>query len=203
MITATYEGREVEIENGLVTHDQIVDLIEKGQFGFASHYEICLCCGKVYDIAEKAVSYVERRPGMPHINTEINTDMISHRVCIDCLNLDYDIGPIVDNVKFRLKHRRIIRHLEAMIKNNQGNGFEDNVYIIQPDRGGPVKIGKAVNVKKRVSEIQYYCPYPLKVMKVFKNVPATFEGELHRALKECRMHGEWFSSEVLRLLSCC
>lgn len=75
-----------------------------------------------------------------------------------------------------------------------------NVYIIQSVIGGPVKIGKAYNVEKRLKEHQTGSPYILKVIKVFKNVEHKFETQLHKKFKPYRLHGEWFDEKILTII---
>ena len=46
----------------------------------------------------------------------------------------------------------------------------------------------------------YDLGFPLKVVKVFKNVLPSFEFELHKKYENYRLHGEWFAEEILSLL---
>lgn len=65
------------------------------------------------------------------------------------------------------------------------------IYFIRQGKDGPVKIGKADNIKSRLSALQTASPYPLEVLAaVF--APAHLEEDLHTALRDHRMNGEWF-----------
>lgn len=68
---------------------------------------------------------------------------------------------------------------------------EGYVYFIQMDRIGPIKIGFAKDVGKRILSLQTSSPYPLKLLCYYK---ADQEHELdwHSAFKEIRLKGEWF-----------
>lgn len=66
------------------------------------------------------------------------------------------------------------------------------IYFIQCPDGGPVKIGYAEDVTKRVKDIQSCSPVPLALV-------ATFDGDLksearwHKLFADQRLHGEWFA----------
>lgn len=72
-----------------------------------------------------------------------------------------------------------------------------NVYVLQCEFGGAVKIGKADDVASRINTIQKCCPYKLVLLYCFKDVQGKFEFLLHKRFNQYRLHGEWFSSEVL------
>lgn len=57
--------------------------------------------------------------------------------------------------------------------------------------GGPIKIGLASDVGRRLGEVQVGCPYPIELMGT---VPGGREGErlFHRLFSAFRIHGEWF-----------
>lgn len=67
-----------------------------------------------------------------------------------------------------------------------------NVYFIQADIGGPIKIGMAFNVFERLSLFQMGCPFRLRVLGIIKGGDAHIESALHRRFAEHRLHGEWF-----------
>jgi hypothetical protein len=83
---------------------------------------------------------------------------------------------------------------------NKNQTKKTNVYVIQANIGGPVKIGKADNIEDRIAQHQVGCPFPLKIIKIFKNVLPSFERKLHKKYKNYRLHGEWFSEEILKLM---
>ena len=75
------------------------------------------------------------------------------------------------------------------------------VYFIQMGPNGPIKIGSAVNVKRRLSVLQVGNPEPLRVIAtLFGNVG--FEKRLHRQFQIDKIREEWFrpSSTILNYI---
>jgi len=66
------------------------------------------------------------------------------------------------------------------------------VYFIGNEEVKKIKIGRAVNVKKRFSSIQAHSPVILEVFATIK-CDMDYERELHNKFKEDRCHGEWFN----------
>ena len=79
-----------------------------------------------------------------------------------------------------------------------------NVYFIQCGEHGPVKIGKAKNVERRLKTMQTGNPKKLYIRVVLNcgSDLAAYEMEsnLHRRFKKFRKYGEWFGQVVLRKL---
>jgi hypothetical protein len=73
-----------------------------------------------------------------------------------------------------------------------------NVYFIQPINGGPVKIGRADNVEKRLSQLQMYSPIMLRIVGVYSNVPINIEEALHLKYQKYQLWGEWFDEIILQ-----
>ena len=75
------------------------------------------------------------------------------------------------------------------------------IYFIEYHEFGPVKIGYATNIDKRLIGLQTACPYELKVLL---GIPGGYECEtaLHMHFYDERMHGEWFSQtrKIKRLI---
>ncbi len=68
------------------------------------------------------------------------------------------------------------------------------VYFIQADENGPIKIGyTADDPKKRLGQLQTGNASALKLLGAIKGTSSR-ERELHAALAEWRMQGEWFQS---------
>lgn len=67
-----------------------------------------------------------------------------------------------------------------------------HIYFIQARDGGPIKIGMAFNVAKRLKELQCGHPAELCVIGTFAGDPSD-ESRLHSELSRYRVHGEWFS----------
>jgi hypothetical protein len=67
-----------------------------------------------------------------------------------------------------------------------------NVYFIQAGQSGPIKIGIAIDVRKRLLALG--CGSPEKLF-LRATIPGgqKLERRLHRALRDHRLEGEWFS----------
>ena len=67
------------------------------------------------------------------------------------------------------------------------------LYFIQVENSGPIKIGIAKDVKKRLCELQVGNPYELKIL-YFTPCCRKDEAEIHRILTMHNLHirGEWF-----------
>lgn len=74
------------------------------------------------------------------------------------------------------------------------------IYFVGPENG-PIKIGKAKNVKARLGGIQTGHPEKLYVWGVML-ANERLENALHRKFSDSRMSGEWFkrSDEILRFI---
>jgi hypothetical protein len=70
------------------------------------------------------------------------------------------------------------------------------VYVVQAEGDEPIKVGRAIDVHKRLSGLQTGNPRPLKLLYVFPD-DGELEWQLHRRLKKARMLGEWFSGEAV------
>jgi Meiotically up-regulated gene 113 len=65
------------------------------------------------------------------------------------------------------------------------------IYFLQASIGGPVKIGFAADVERRVRELQCGSPFPLRVLAAWQG-DGRDERELHERFAADREHGEWF-----------
>jgi hypothetical protein len=65
------------------------------------------------------------------------------------------------------------------------------VYFIQAVNGGPIKIGTAIDPKKRLASLQLSCPFRLKILAT-RPGGERLERSLHRRFAAYRLHGEWF-----------
>lgn len=68
----------------------------------------------------------------------------------------------------------------------------DDLYIIQSDVTGNIKIGRSKNPHKRLKQLQTGNPNKLKLIAEFKG-EGWKEKELHERLSSYRLKGEWFS----------
>lgn len=66
------------------------------------------------------------------------------------------------------------------------------VYFIQAGAGGPIKIGVATDIARRVATLQTGSPEPLVVLATIAGGRAV-EGRFHRALSLHRLRSEWFN----------
>lgn len=74
------------------------------------------------------------------------------------------------------------------------------VYFIQAGRTGPIKIGVAIDVGKRLAVLQtgnHLTLYLLAKIKCKGNKSAYgLESDLHKLFRSKRVRGEWFSSNI-------
>lgn len=75
------------------------------------------------------------------------------------------------------------------------------IYFVQYDVGGPIKIGSAVDVQKRLEQLQSGAAAPLFLLAAIPG-GMTEEKALHRKLAKHRLRGEWFqpTDDVLDLV---
>lgn len=66
----------------------------------------------------------------------------------------------------------------------------ETVYFFSYENG-PIKIGKATNVKARLAGVQTGCPFKLEILG-FMCGPENLEKSLHDKFGQWRMNGEWF-----------
>lgn len=75
-----------------------------------------------------------------------------------------------------------------------------NVYFIRMGRKGPVKIGTAKNVQKRVETLQTGNPSKLSIIAVLpiegRGRAELIERWLHGKYKSERIRGEWFNGHI-------
>ena len=62
-------------------------------------------------------------------------------------------------------------------------------YFIQAGDDGPIKIGRASNVRRRLKELQTASHERLRVLAVIRG---DYERSMHRFCSDSRLHGEWF-----------
>jgi hypothetical protein len=79
------------------------------------------------------------------------------------------------------------------------SSYNTNIYFLR-DPDGAIKIGKAVDVGKRIQALQAGNPRQLTTLLVVR-APRRLEFELHRRFEASRLQGEWFASSP-ELLDC-
>jgi len=77
------------------------------------------------------------------------------------------------------------------------------VYFVQAGEGGPIKIGFAGDVRRRIAKMQSDCPSLLRVIGVVPDGTEHHEGLFHQRFGASRERGEWFrpSEEILAFAS--
>jgi hypothetical protein len=71
-------------------------------------------------------------------------------------------------------------------------GDRRDVYFIQAEQGGLIKIGVAGNPRDRLRTLQHTSPVRLRILAVIRAVGQAHETELHQQFAAIRSHGEWF-----------
>jgi hypothetical protein len=75
------------------------------------------------------------------------------------------------------------------------------VYILKCSQTGVIKIGISHNPAKRLSAIQTGYPFLLKLDRVIlTDDPRLTERQLHKALDDFRLKGEWFDGSCLQMI---
>jgi len=72
----------------------------------------------------------------------------------------------------------------------------DDLYFIQSDKTGMIKIGRSKNPQKRLCQLQTGNPNKLKLIASFKGM-GWKEKILHERLSRYRLEGEWFSYDAV------
>jgi hypothetical protein len=78
------------------------------------------------------------------------------------------------------------------------------VYLMSATDFGPTKVGVAIDVEKRLSQIQTGHPFPLRLSYViwFSEPQSAFDAEkwlLQEVDQELRLNGEWINSPAAKL----
>lgn len=111
------------------------------------------------------------------------------------------IHKIIDFIKFNFSKPTYytIEETEPLRKNpwiteDKPNisSIKPDVYFIQSEIGGPIKIGVSGNPQERMDSLQMYYPFKLLVIATIKEGGYKKESELHKRFAKYRLHGEWF-----------
>lgn len=108
-----------------------------------------------------------------------------------CMVLNSRFPPCRDNFHFRKRRPEAPKPSPRLT----------NIYVIQGENGGPVKIGRSSAPYERASYLQCGNPYELRVVRCFSGVPSRLERQLHVKLQKYQVRNEWFSEEVLDLVA--
>ena len=75
-----------------------------------------------------------------------------------------------------------------------------NVYFIRMGKKGPIKIGVAKDIQRRMSELQTANPYELKLISSIpcksENDAYRLEKKIHSIFKKQNIRGEWFQGNI-------
>lgn len=85
------------------------------------------------------------------------------------------------------------------VKPGSEEGRPKHLYVIQSVFGGPVKIGMSSSPQSRIPALQPGNPAPLHVIRIYAGKGRS-ERAVHEALKEQRIHGEWFEECAVEIL---
>lgn len=86
----------------------------------------------------------------------------------------------------------------------EGSNSPGWVYLIHAVGTNRYKIGKTFDIDRRLAELSYQSPYPLKLISSFKSDnPSQDEHALHEKFLDNRVHGEWFEIVDLNVNDFC
>ena len=86
--------------------------------------------------------------------------------------------------------RRVKAH-DQRKRANARRAAQCHVYFVQAGENGPVKVGVAVDVERRMGELQCANFLPLTLLKTIKGT-ADHEFRIHCRLLNFCIRGEWF-----------
>ena len=79
-------------------------------------------------------------------------------------------------------------------KNQQKSHRTGSVYLVRNDRNGMIKIGRSLDVQKRIKALQTSNPFPLTlILTISTNDSSQVESNLHQIFHHKRINGEWFN----------
>lgn len=67
------------------------------------------------------------------------------------------------------------------------------LYFIQAINGGPIKIGRTVDLTGRLKALQSSSPTPLVMLFALQETPSMTERSVHQKMARFHSHGEWFN----------
>jgi len=102
--------------------------------------------------------------------------------------MDYCKGSVTEATRVSGRWRGDIYELLRKHDMTPGRTGAAIVYFLQGSNGF-IKIGRAINVNKRIQSLSSGSPVELKLLAITK---VHKEFEIHRMFKESRSRGEWF-----------
>lgn len=76
--------------------------------------------------------------------------------------------------------------------------MKTNIYFIQKDN--EIKIGRSVDIERRIEELQVANSVDLRLLYVIENVDESFESHVHEVCNRFHIRGEWFTEGALEHL---
>ncbi|HEY9874493.1 MAG TPA: GIY-YIG nuclease family protein [Candidatus Obscuribacterales bacterium] len=95
---------------------------------------------------------------------------------------------LAEKAKKAKARRRIPRKPEAL----------GDLYFIQDSRTKAIKIGRTINIERRLETLQISFPYKLQLLKVVKGMGHK-ERATHLMFPDLRLSGEWFQPDAALL----
>lgn len=144
---------------------------------------------------------------LPPEVTEVGLSGLLEDGCLKAHPLGYAIPNFIEAQEARMDGaERQRKHREARRDMINAGLLEDQrqpvVYFVQSEHGGPVKIGFAEDVAKRMMQLQVSRPDKLVLLA---SMPGTVrdEADLHRRFVHLRERGEWFTGtqELMQVIS--
>lgn len=97
-----------------------------------------------------------------------------------------------DNIDFDIEDsKRELKRVDKR-KNNFKTRYKYWVYFIQWAHGGPIKIGRAKNVSRRLASHQVSSPYEIVLLCMIEAHNFALEKKIHYHFDDYRIRGEWF-----------
>lgn len=105
-----------------------------------------------------------------------------------------------DGYQWLYRADSVQRYMQARDKNDRtprlrswAPGVTDVIYVIRAVGTGRVKVGFTGKLDSRIRGIAVTSPFPLELVGV-ESAQRSVESEVHSALHEWRVHGEWFET---------
>lgn len=87
------------------------------------------------------------------------------------------------------RERRARRERQRQRRSARLDGW---IYFIQVGTDGPIKIGYAGDVKRRLGELQLANPFELRLVRAVRG-NVLLERQIHAIYAHARLRGEWFT----------
>lgn len=114
-----------------------------------------------------------------------------------------DLGLTTRSINNKLYELKSTKYLDQFQGTWLTNDKDGKVYFIQAIDGGPIKIGKALDIKRRLKSLQTDHYSELRVIASIPDGGVALEKTLHDRFKEYRIRGEWFepADELIKYIN--